>query len=432
MRNSPIIIKIVLLSIVLALAGLSCKKKPGQPVLTTEVVTDISQTSAVSGGNVTYDGGSVIVERGVCWNSTGDPTIKVFRTSEPGSTGSFKSVVTGLTPWTLYYLRAYATNETGTGYGDQVSFTTLSVFPVSLITRAISSITATGAVSGGEIISDGGGPVTSKGVCWAEAENPTTGNFKTSDGTGPAIYNSYLTSLDPGVTYYVRAYAINFSGTSYGDQLSFTTPAAQGNPVVFNPGLTYGSVSDIDGNKYKTIQIGNQLWMAENLRSTKYNDGSPVTNIIDDESWNAFAAGAYCWSNNDIANKSIYGALYNWYAVSTGKLCPSGWHVPSHTEWTDMISLTGDMSEAGGRMKETGTLHWLDPNTGATNESGFTAVPGGIRTVSGYFQGACTTGRWWKSTEGDVIELSYDTEEVKTDVGCVYRRGLSVRCVRDL
>jgi uncharacterized protein (TIGR02145 family) len=420
-----------LLFIALILIISSCKEKPGQPVLTTAEVAGITQTSAVAGGNVVDDGGSPVEERGVCWNISGNPTVGDNRTYAAGETGSFTCDLSELMPDTQYYVRAYATNENGTGYGNEVTFTTLLVLPVSITTMEITSITATGAVSGGNISDAGGGTITAKGVCWAETENPTTDDFRTEDGSVIGLYNSYLTGLESVTTYYVRAYATNNSGTAYGNQLTFTTDVSQSNPVVYNSDLTYGSVSDIEGNSYQTIQIGDQIWMAGNLRTTKYNDASVISNITTDELWNSFASGAYCWYNNDISNKDIYGALYNWYAVSTGKLCPTGWHIPSPTEWITMIDHIGGASVAGGLMKEVGTTHWLSPNTGATNEMGFTALPAGIRTSSGYFQGMGSTVRWWKSTEGYVVEVTNESAEVIVDACCVYRRGLSVRCLKE-
>lgn len=425
----------IIINIILFIANIliinSCRKNTGLPVITTEEVSGITQTSAVSGGAIVDDGGAAVLERGVCWDVTGNPEIIDNITVAAGGPGPFTCELSDLMPDTRYYVRAYATNNTGTGYGNEIEFTTLPLLSVIITTGEITSITATGAVSGGNITDAGGGIVTAKGVCWAETENPTTGHFKTEDGTGKGLYNSYLTSLESSTTYYVRAYAVISSGTYYGNQLMFTTDIPQINLVVYNPGLEYGSVSDIDGNIYKTIQIGNQVWMADNLKNTKLNDGSVITNVIPDELWNSTASGAYCWYNNDISYKDVYGALYNWYAVQTGKLCPTGWHIPDQDEWMEMINHTGGVSIAGGHMKEAGITHWLSPNTDATNESGFTALPSGIRTVSGYFQEMGKIARWWKSTEGEVVEVSYESSEVKTDVGCVYRRGLAVRCVKD-
>ncbi len=422
---------IVCILFVFTLITASCKKKPDPPVITTEIITNITSTDAVSGGEVTDDGGSPVLERGVCWNTTNDPTINDNRTIESGDLGSFSSNISGLTPNTLYYVRAYATNEAGTGYGDELSFTTLPVLSIVITTKEIISINAKAAVSGGKIADVGEVPITKRGVCWAETENPTIDDFISSDGTGIGEYNSYLIGLSPLTTYYVRAYATNDAGTEYGNQLSFTTIEYENKPVLFNTDLTYDSISDYEGNYYKTIEIGDQTWMAENLICTKFNEGSDIINVIDDQSWNSSATGSYCWYNNDISNREIYGALYNWYAVSSGKLCPAGWHVPSHSEWMTMIEQLGGELVAGGKMKEVDTLHWQSPNTAATNESGFTALPGGIRTVSGYFQILGTSGRWWKSEEGDVVEVTYNNGEVKTDIGCVYRRGLSIRCIKD-
>lgn len=422
---------IVIIFVALILIVNSCKKNPNPPELTTADVSNITQSSAMSGGNVTDDGGATVIERGVCWNTFENPTISYYRTIEDGEMGYFTSSITELTPNTLYYIRAYATNEAGTGYGNQITFTTILVLPSSLTTRTVSSITASGAVSGGNITDDGGGTITEKGVCWSTTENPSISNSKTIDGSGKEGFNSYITDLDPVTTYYVRAYSTNGSGTSYGNQLSFTTTAEENNPVIFNPDLTYNSVSDVNGNSYKTIQIGNQVWMAENLKCTNYNDGSAIANIIDDVSWNSVTTGAYCWYNNDISNKEIYGALYNWYSLSTEKLCPTGWHIPDDAEWMTLIDNIGGMAVAGGKMKEISTIHWLNPNTGATNESGFTGLPGGVRSVEGYFNLIRSNGRYWKSGNLNIIEISYDSGEVNTDTGCIWRRGMSVRCLKD-
>lgn len=430
MTNGHLKILIILVALFLT-CNSSCKKKPFSPVLITADVTNITQTSALCGGTVTDNGGASIVKRGVCWNTSSDPTVSHNMTFEGGGPGSFNSYLSGLVPGTLYYVRAYATNEVGVGYGNQVIFSTLPTLSITLTTAEVTSISSKAAVSGGNITRDGGETITEKGVCWATTENPTISNFKTIDGTGSGLYNSYLTGLDPVTTYYIRAYATNIAGTAYGNQLSFTTTVSENKPIIFNPGLIYSTVSDIEGNIYKTILINTRVWMAENLKTTKYNDGSYISNIIDDESWNSIATGSYCWFNNDISNKDTYGALYNWYAVNSGKLCPTGWHIPSHEEWLNMISFIGDLKVAGGRMKEVDTLHWLSPNTGATNESGFTAIPGGIRTVSGYFEGIGNFSRWWKSSGENVIEISFNSGEIKIDVGCIWRRGLSVRCLKD-
>ena len=158
---------------------------------------------------------------------------------------------------------------------------------------------------------------------------------------GTGIYTNIMTVLNPSTTYYVRAYATNIIGTAYGNQEVFTT-SSQFDPIAFNPGLTYGEVTDIEGNIYKTIQIGTQEWMAENLKTTKYNDNTEIPLITENSNWGSTTTPGYCWVNNDRTTyKNIYGALYNWYTVNTGKLCPTGWHVSTDAEWTTLVNYLG-------------------------------------------------------------------------------------------
>jgi uncharacterized protein (TIGR02145 family) len=159
------------------------------------------------------------------------------------------------------------------------------------------------------------------------------------------------------------------------------------------------SITDIEGNVYKTVTLGTQTWIAENLKTTRYNNGTPISNITADAAWELLATGAYCWYNNDISKKDIYGALYNWHAVNTGKLCPTGWHVPTDDEWTSLTNYLGGENVAGGKLKEEGTAHWVSPNDGATNQTGFAALPGGLRGYYGPFYNIGEIGNWWSSTE---------------------------------
>ena len=287
-------------------------------------------------------------------------------------------------------MRAFATNSAGTGYGNQITFTTTSSGSVpTLTTTAASAIATTSATSGGIISSDGGVSVTARGVCWSTSQNPTTSNSKTTDGTGTGSFTSSITGLTAGTTYYVRAYATNSAGTAYGSQVSFATTNS----------IVYGSVSDVDGNTYSTVTIGTQVWMAENLKTTKYNDNSVIPLVTNDAAWSDLYSKntGYCWYNNDAATyKGTYGALYNWYTVDTGKLCPIGWHVPSDTEWTTLANYLGQ-SVAGSKLKEAGTSHWASPNSGATNETGFTGLPGGMRTDGGTFAEIGIQGYFWTS-----------------------------------
>jgi len=188
-----------------------------------------------------------------------------------------------------------------------------------------------------------------------------------------------------------------------------------------------------DGEVYKWVKIGEQIWMAENLRAIKYNDGTSIPNVLNNSEWTELSSDAYCWYNNDILNKAIYGALYNWYAVNTGKLCPEGWHVPGDDEWTTLINYLGGKDVACRKMKL--TTGWRS-NTGATNSSGFSALPGGYRSYSGgSFYDVGGNGNWWSSTEygssNAWIWNLYHGHAYESRYGGNKVNGFSVRCLMD-
>ena len=397
----------------------------GLPTVVTSSVSNITNNSATCGGNVISDGGATVTAKGVCWSTSENPTVSDNHTTDGSGTGPFTSNLTELSPDTTYYVRAYATNIAGTTYGTQRSFSTPSqeiTLPV-VITDTISSITDTSAQSGGNVTSDGGAEVTARGVCWDVSENPDLSDDYTTDGNGTGKFTSSITELSPGITYYVRAYATNSVGTVYGDQISFKTWS--------------GSITDYNGNVYWTIKIGDQIWMAENLKTTRYNDGTDIPLVTDNTEWANLYGPAYCWYNNDEAQyKNTYGAIYTWYTVNTDKLCPAGWHVPSDDEWTTLTDYLGGESVAGGKLKEAGTTHWDSPNTGATNETGFTALPGGTRAGGlGDFGGINTYGYWWSSTEYDETRVWWrNTQHHSSRVDRNYLskwNGYSVRCLKD-
>jgi len=195
------------------------------------------------------------------------------------------------------------------------------------------------------------------------------------------------------------------------------------------------TVEDVDGNVYNTVIIGTQTWMAENLQTTKYNDGTAILLVSDGTAWNYIKTSGYCLYNNFAGYKNSFGTLYNWYTVNTGKLCPIGWHVPDDSEWTDLITFLKGDSVAGGKLKETGTIHWRSPNTGATNESGFAALPGGTRYSHGSFYHTGYYGYWWSATKYKELHAWYRSLSFET---CHIERhyksktvGFSVRCIKD-
>jgi uncharacterized protein (TIGR02145 family) len=197
-------------------------------------------------------------------------------------------------------------------------------------------------------------------------------------------------------------------------------------------------VKDVDGNVYSTTEIGNQIWMAENLKTTHYKDGTAITLVSNNGDWFKLSTPGYCWYNNDEATyKNSYGALYNGYVVTTEKLCPTGWHVPTDAEWTTLTTYLGGESVAGGKLKETGLIHWRSPNTGATNEIDFTALPGGGRSGStGSFDYIRDYGYWWSSTEYASIylwsrKMNYDDISVSRSNNQGKNMGFSVRCIKN-
>jgi uncharacterized protein (TIGR02145 family) len=398
------------------------------PELTTTVASNITVATAVSGGNVMFDGGSAVIARGVCWGNEPNPTITNNKTSNGRGNGTFSSNLTNLVSGTTYYIRAYAANSLGTAYGSQVSFRTVTI--ATLTTSSVTSTSYNTAICGGNIISDGGAPITERGVCWNIASNPTISNYITTNGSGIGTFISNLSGLTDGVTYYLRAYATNTAGTSYGNQVSFVTQPSY--------------ITDIDGNSYKIVNIGNQIWMADNLKVTHFRDGTTIPLVTDGTVWSTLKTAGYCWYNNSIYyyNNSNYGpgygALYNWYTVNTGKLAPVGWHVPTDEEWTTLTTYLGGETYAGGKLKyPSGYGFWLSPNTGATNISGFSALGGGSRSsATGTFSDINYYGHWWTATEFDTNHawkrIMYSgNASVGRGNSSEKQYGFSVRCIKD-
>ncbi len=207
------------------------------------------------------------------------------------------------------------------------------------------------------------------------------------------------------------------------------------NLQVCNSGGNTGSVTDIDGNTYQTVQIGTQVWMKENLKVSKYRNGDPIPTNLSNAAWENTTTGAYAIYNDEASNNMTYGKLYNWYAVTDSRnLCPVGWHVPSDGEWTTLENYLGGDSIAGGKLKSTSSL-WISPNIGATNESGFSGLPGGFLNFNGTYYYIGNYGYWWSSSEYSPAKawtwsLSYSAGNSNRN-GNYERSGFSVRCLRD-
>jgi uncharacterized protein (TIGR02145 family) len=261
------------------------------------------------------------------------------------------------------------------------------------------------------------------------------GNPRTEEGSGIGSFTSSLRNLSPSTTYYGRSYAKNSQGVVvYGNEVSFST----GTPAPsFHCGTS--TVTDVDGNNYNTVQIGTQCWTQSNLKVSKYRNGDNIPTGLSNSAWQYTTVGAYAIYNNDPMNDGLYGKLYNHYAVTDSRgLCPTGWHVPTDGEWTTLETFLGGSSVAGGALKSTVTQPtpggWNPPNTGATNSSGFSAGPGGLRSNDGSFDYLGYDGHWWSSSLfGSEAYAGY----LFFSHGYIIRyndnrsNGLSVRCLRD-
>jgi uncharacterized protein (TIGR02145 family) len=394
--------------------------------ITTANVTYIDGLIATCGGNITADGGLAVTSRGVCWAIDTTPTINNSITVDGTGGGSFSSTLSNLLPNTSYFVRAYATNDAGTTYGIAYSFTTHAL--PTLTTNSISNINTNGAISGGNILSDGGSPVTERGVCWSTSQNPTTLNTSTFDGFGTGSFTSNLTGLSASTTFYVRAYAINSIGTSYGNQQSFTLIEIVSN---LGAGVTY------NGYTYSSIILGNgQEWMSENLRTANYRNGDPISTGLDNATWISTTSGSYSIYNNIASYNTVYGKLYNWFAVADPRhLCPTGWHEPTDSDWSLLTDYIGGEDVAGGKMKS--LTGWNQPNMGATNESGFSGIPGGYRDgLNGLYSQVGANGSFWSSTEFTSLYawyrfLPFNSVVVVRGNEEVKQLGLSVRCIKD-
>jgi uncharacterized protein (TIGR02145 family) len=281
---------------------------------------------------------------------------------------------------------------------------------------------------GGNIVADGGTPITARGICWNTVTAPTIANNKIQVGSGIGSFTATLTALNNSTTYFARAYATNNTTTVYGTEISFTTK-----PLSI-PG---NGVTDVDGNTYTTVIIADKEWMAQNLRTTKYRNGDAISNISLANSWYGTSTGAWCYYNNSSGYNNTYGKLYNWFAtVDQKQIAPAGWHVPSLGEWTTLESNFTPNNAAGGALKQSGTMEWQSPNTNGTNVSNFSALPGGDRiSGNGLFEKQGQYGSWW--TADEVNPLFAKSVFLSFNNGYLYSstdnklQGSSIRCVKD-
>ncbi len=393
------------------------------PLVESVTASAVSSTSATSNGNANPNGLSTAVsfEYGVS-TSYGSEITAVQSPLTGSAPVAVYANLTGLDPGTVYHYRIKAVNADGISYGKDIAFTT--TYPPQAVTEAATSVGQNSATLNGTVNANGlsttvtfeYGLTTGYGSTATAAESPVTGSTSTP-------VSAPITGLSPSTTYHFRVKAASAGGTVYGNDATFDTPASS------------VTVSDFEGNIYNTVIIGTQEWMSENLKATKFNNGTPIPLVANDVSWQNLTTAGYCWLNNDEASfKNIYGALYNWYSINTGMLCPTGWHAPADDEWVTLTTYLGGEGVAGGKLKEAGTTHWQTPNTGATNESGFTALPGGYRFDYGAFDNSGDNGHFWSSTEysSDYVWYQYILyNEANSHRTYNHKRsGFAIRCIK--
>ncbi len=302
----------------------------------------------------------------------------------------------------------------------------------------------------GTIVSLGNEEINDHGFCWSESVNPETDGtlIKLGARSSTGSFSTTMYDVLPGTTYYVKAYAKTSSITYYGDEKSFTTPDTL--PLL---------IIDVDHNIYYPVKIGDQTWMSDNLKATRYSDGSTIPRVEERLAWFDFSlyTRAYCWYENYGAIGATYGALYTWPAamniysesdIKPGRVqgvCPDGWHLPSDSEWKQLEMFLGmSQSDAdgenwrgekeGGKLKHEGIQYWTSPNTGSTNENGFSTLPAGWRDGAGYFRNLGTSARFWSSSKRAdyawIRQLDYNSSRIFRGTTGLYE-GISVRCIKD-
>lgn len=370
---------------------------PVLPTVTTNDITNITQTTADGGGNVTSDGGTEIIERGICWSTSHNPTINNNHASNGTGTGSFIVNITGLTANTTYYVRAYAKNNVGTAYGDEISFKTSATPTIPVVTTAnITNITQTSATGGGNVTSNGGSNVSQRGICWSTSQNPTTNNNHVTSGVGVGSFTCNMTGLTSNTTYYVRAYAINEVGTAYGEQKSFTTESNVGSPTVTTNNIT-------------------------NITTTTATCGGNVTSAGN----GTVTARGVCW--NTSSNPTISNA-HTSNGSGTGTFTSSITGLTANTVYYVRAYATNEAGTAYGSQKTFTT------NTNITLPTVTTYLVNGITSSSAYCGGDVTSagngsisarGVCWSTEQNPTISNSHTEDGIGTGAFSSWITGLN-------
>ena len=395
------------------------------PKIITDVVGNNTSCQASFWGRTISDGGTPIIERGICLSTNAIDSFTFHPAIYVGDFENlFLSIITPLLPNTTYFYKAYAINEIGTAFGDIKSFVTKTATIPTLKTLAA-------ATSSQEIIVEG---ITTsewcpnymeRGVCWSVNPNPDIRENKIMGSSSTDTFSIKLTGLTANTKFYIRTYATSSAGTGYGNE-------------IIVPTFSSNAIEDVEGNFYDQINIGTQVWLKENLKTTKYRDGSSINKVTDAKTWFLTLSGPFYGEKfEDSIDFYNYGRIYNSAAIlDSRKLCPVGWHIPNDSDWNTLVAILGGEAIAGGKLKE--ASGWTsDPIVSI--ESGFSALPGRYPskyTISPY--GTPTTiynytsncAYWWSSDLTVRGILDYNSAVIKTPVGSI-GSAYSIRCIKD-
>ncbi|RZL14600.1 MAG: hypothetical protein EOO89_15890 [Pedobacter sp.] len=382
-------------------------------------IASLTMTSAEAQIAITTSRGPDTYERGVCWSTNPNPTMNDTKRDGGRGAPNFSVFIDKLNPGVTYYARAYMATVFQTFYSEPVTFTTTVELPV-ISTAEITPILSKSAVSGGTITSPNG-QITERGICWSLTTLPTTKDFRTTHGPGSEAFESKMTNLGPEHTYYVRAYATNKAGTSYGPQRTFRTIA---------------TVKDFDGNVYETVVIGKQTWMAENLKTATYNNGDYISTTSNPNDY-IWVFPLYQWPyDGKKENVDTYGRLYTWNVVKDSRqIAPVGWRIPSDEDW---LELSGTLAKTYNILPIAlaEPRLWKHQAAAYKNYSGFSALPGGMRNEDTFY-GLETTAAWWSASVGPIssgdkmVSYWYLAGAEFKNFQRNERAAMSVRCIKN-
>jgi len=411
--------RFIIFTLVLAVFFSNCAKETRAPLITT-TAPFVNDELALTGGAIVYaEGDAPILEKGICWSETKKtPDLNSSRKTAGKGAGSFTIGLVSVKPQTTYYIRAYATNKYGTAYGSPEQYISGEGIQLAAVSAAYPSQVTTNAIMVTGFIESDVSQVRETGFCWSDTGIPDITSSHLNLPLIGGLFTGTISGLMSNASYSVRAYARTLAGISYGDLLPVRT--------------YFGTMTDQNGNTYNTIKIGNQVWMAENLRASTYRNGNFIPNISDPYNWSQNFSGACCSYNNQPVNPRN-GLYYNFAAASNSLIAPLGWHVPTQLEFTTLINTLGGNQVAGALIKSADNGVWSDGIT-KNNPSGFNALPMGYRTYYGTFVNPTATAYF--------VSLSYLSSsqvfclELNQTAGASMqlwdgRSGFSVRLVQD-